>query len=48
MVKLFQKITKTNQEQGKQISNLISQIETLTKILVFNGTIEPPQDNNKK
>ena len=48
MVELCQKLTETNQEQGKQIAKLISQIETLTKILEYNGTRAPPKEADKK
>ena len=43
MVELCQQLMNTNQEQGKKIAKLITQIESLTKLLE-----SPPQEEEKK
>ena len=48
MVDLCQQLTETNQDQGKQIEKLISQIEALTNLLAPNGTRYPSNENENK
>ena len=44
VVELFQQLTDTNQVQGKKISKLISQIESLATLLSSNVTRAPPKE----
>ena len=48
MVELSQKLTETNQEQGKKIPKLMLQIETLTNLLALNVTRVPLQEEEKE
>ena len=48
MVDFFQQLKDMNQDQGKQIEKLISQIKIITKLLLSNSTKEPLQEEEKK
>ena len=47
IVDLCQNLTETNQEQGKHIYKLITQIEALTKLFTSNGTKALQQEEGK-
>ena len=47
-MKLCQKLTEMNQYQGKQMVKLISQIETITKLLALDRAIASPQEEDKR